>query len=239
MLPSAFDVKAVELFLTQRDTADNVRKCMKKIRRLVSGQGVPHKERSDVFMQGVPVTPSDDLEELRARANAWLPYTLAKGRVDRTGGWTLNHPITKLQLYKEEALLSQTSPPTVVAIPVTPPVRQSGHIYCFNTVGNHSIYKVGMTEKSTVDARLASYDGGNKPHVVVGTLFVQNAREAETQLIAALKTCGVLSHDRRLGNEWFRATDDDHVVHAVIADAMADVVHRVHRKRSRPIETDV
>ena len=39
MLPSTFDINDVEGFLAKRDTPDNVGKCMKKIRRLVSGQG--------------------------------------------------------------------------------------------------------------------------------------------------------------------------------------------------------
>ena len=111
MLPSTFDLADVERFLKQRDTEDNVRKCMRKIRRLVTGQGVSHEHRSDVFMRGVPVVPSDDLKELRMRANKWLPYTRAKGRADRSGGWALTHPIAKLQLYKKEVLLSRPLPP--------------------------------------------------------------------------------------------------------------------------------
>lgn len=252
MLPDTFDLEAVEAFLKQRDTADNVRKCMKKIRRLVSGQGVSHKDRSDVFMQGTAVLPSHDLEDIRLRANKWLPYTRATGRVDRTGGWTLNHPIAKLQLYKEEVLLSgsspapppQPAPPVAVAVPVVAPrtlsqtIQQSGYIYCFNTLGNPNIYKAGMTHKFIYDERLTQYDGCNKPDVIVGTLFVQNAREAENQLLAALKSSGVLEPVRRMGKEWFRATDEVDILrrHVVISGIMSNVCHAVHRKRRREEE---
>ena len=269
MLPSTFDLNDVEEFLAKRDTPDNVKKCMKKIRRLVSGQGVAHKARSDVFMQGIPVVPAHDLEVLRLRANVWLPYTRASGRVDRTGGWTLNHPIAKLQLYKEERLLSgrdtATSSSVAIAVPVvappppvhlpiassSPPVplpdvgtdaqtvysrpRAPGYIYCFNTVGNHNIYKAGMTEQFMYDNRLDSYDGCNKPYVVVGTLFVQNARDAERQFLTALKGSGVLKHDKEIGKEWFRAVDENDTVHrhVVISRIMAEVFHSLHRKRPR------
>lgn len=259
MLPSVFDLKDVEGFLAKRDTADNVGKCMKKIRRLVSGQGVGHKARSDVFMRGIPVLPSHDLEALRMRANEWLPYTRAKGRVDRTGGWTLNHPIAKLQLYKEEVLLSRSTapPPVAVAVPVVapplpPPVvlpdvstddhtaysctGTPGYIYCFNTISNHNVYKVGMTEQFMYDNRLDTYDGGNKPYVIVGTIFVPDARDAERQLLAKLKTSDVLKHDKGMGKEWFRATDETDTVrrHLVISDIMLEVCCRsLHRKRPR------
>lgn len=253
MLPVEYDLEAVEAFLSQKDTADNVRKCMKKIRKLVSGQGVSHKDRTDVFMQGIPVVPAHDLEDLRLRANKWLPYTRATGRADRTGGWTLNHPLAKLQLYKKEVLLANypmlppvpLPPPVPPPPPVSPPPpapavegdphRQCGYIYCFNIVANPNIYKAGMTQKLAYDDRLAEYNGGNKPHVVVGTLFVQDVREAEARLLAALKTSGVLEHDKQLGKEWFRATDEVDVArrHVVLSSIMADVFHSVHRKRSR------
>ena len=263
MLPSTFDLADVEGFLAKRDTPDNVGKCMKKIRRLVSGQGVGHKARSDVFMKGIPVVPSHDLEALRMRANEWLPYTV-KNRVDRSGGWTLNHPIAKLQLYKEEILLSRSAgpPPVAVAVPVvaphpvtsfvassSPPValsdvstdnqtayprpRTPGYIYCFNTIANHNVYKVGMTEQFVYHHRLDTYDGGNKPHVIVSTIFVPDARDAERQLLAKLRTSGVLKHDKGMGKEWFRATDENDTLrrHLVISDIMSEVCHSFHRKR--------
>ena len=55
------------------------------------------------------MTLEDDLEELRTKANEWLPKDLDKGN-----GWALNHPIQKLINYKNHLLGFE---------PPRPPVR--------------------------------------------------------------------------------------------------------------------
>ena len=254
-LPATFDLAAVEAFLKPDISGKNLRKCMKVIRQLVSGHGVEHASRTDVFMSGTPLLPSHDLEAIRLRANRWLPYTRKTGRVDKSGGWTLNHPIAKLKRFKDNVLLvgiAHPPPPVVPQLPppVVPPqlppqqpppvVPQPtasephvwGHIYCFRTVGNPSIYKAGMTTRFDVKARLDEFDGANKVDVIVSCMFVEDARRAEVQMLQSLKTCGVLVLDKKtLGNEWFRATGDDTVHrHVVISQIMANSA--VNRKRS-------
>ena len=98
-----------------------------------------------------------------------------------------------------------------------------------------------MTHKFIYDERLTQYDGCNKPDVIVGTLFVQNAREAENQLLAALKSSGVLEPVKRMGKEWFRATAEADVLrrHVIISGIMSNVFHTVHRKRRREEEGNV
>ena len=233
-LPATFDLAAVEAFLKPDISGKNLKKCMKVIRRLVSGHGVEHASRTDVFMSGTPLLPSHDLEAIRLRANKWLPYTRKTGRVDKSGGWTLNHPIAKLKRFKDNVLLLGVAhpPPPVVPQPTASEPHTWGHIYCFRTVGNPTIYKAGMTTRFDVKARLDEYDGANKVDVVVSCIFVEDARRAETQMLQSLKTCGVLVLDKKtLGNEWFRATGDDTVHrHVVISQIMANSA--VNRKRS-------
>jgi hypothetical protein len=287
-LPATFDLAVVEAFLKPTLSVDNFKKCMKVIRRLVYGHGVKHASRTDVFMGGTPLLPSHDLEAIRLRANKWLPYTRKTGRVDKSGGWTLNHPIAKLKRFKDNVLLVGIAHPPPPVIPQLPPpvvpqqlppqlpppvvpqqlppqlppvvpqqlppqrhppvVPQQpppvvpqptasephvwGHIYCFRTVGNATIYKAGMTTRFDVKDRLNEYDGANKVDVVVSCIFVEDARRAEVQMLQSLKTCGVLVLDKKtLGNEWFRATGDDTVHrHIVISGIMANSA--VNRKRS-------
>lgn len=60
--------------------------------------------------------------------------------------------------------------------------------------------------------------------------------DAERQLLAKLKTSDVLKHDKGMGKEWFRATDETDTVrrHLVISDIMLEVCCRsLHRKRPR------
>ena len=267
-LPATFDLVKVEAFLNLKISGKNLKKCMKVIRRLVSGHGVEHGSRVDVFMGGTPLLPSHDLEAIRLHANLWFPYTYANGRVDKSGGWALNHPIAKLKHFKDEVLLvgiahpppsvipqlppvvpqqlpPQQAPPPVVpqlpppVVPQLPPVVPQptaseshawGHIYCFRTMGNPTIYKAGMTTRFDVNGRLDEYNGANKVDVVVSCIFVEDARRAEAQMLQSLKICGVLVLNKALGNEWFRATGDDTVHrHIVISQIMANSA--VNRKR--------
>ena len=87
-----------------------------------------------------------------------------------------------------------------------------------------------MTTRFDVKGRLDEYNGGNKVDVVVSCMFVEDARQAEAQMLQSLKTCGVFVLDKTLGNEWFRATGDDAVNrHIVISKIMANSA--VNRKR--------
>lgn len=100
-----------------------------------------------------------------------------------------------------------------------------GHLYCFNTMANPRLYKAGMTLNEDINVRLKQgYQGGNKPNIVVSTMFVLDPVSAEKRLMSALCNSGILTQDRRMGREWFFATDDDEVRrHATIARIMGRV----------------
>ena len=113
-LPQTFDVPEIEAYFKNRLSEKNIENTMRVILNLISGRGVTHKNKpGDAFRLGSPVKPSDDLEKLRADANAWLP---CKGPdcLDKGHGWALNHPITKLIEFKNHHLLG-IEPPVAVA----------------------------------------------------------------------------------------------------------------------------
>jgi hypothetical protein len=103
-LPATFNAADVEAFLETRVTERNRQRCMRVILNLISGKGETHKAKpGESFMKGHTVTPSDDLDALKRRAQEWLP---SKGpdALDRGHGWALNHPIQKLIEYKNHLL---------------------------------------------------------------------------------------------------------------------------------------
>ena len=103
-LPATFNAADVEAFLETRVTERNRQRCMRVILNLISGKGEAHKAKpNESFMKGHAVTPNDDLDDLKRRAEEWLP---SKGpdALDRGHGWALNHPIQKLIEYKNHLL---------------------------------------------------------------------------------------------------------------------------------------
>lgn len=130
------------------------------------------------------------------------------------------------QKVEEPELPSPELPP-----PELPPpeprgrVKQSGYIYCFNTIGNRTVYKAGKTNKTKFEERLNDYIGGNKPDIIVAVVFVEDTFNAEKKLIRELKQSGVLTTSREFGREWFKATDDNVTRrHLIISRIMASIV---------------
>ena len=105
-LPDAFDLDDVSHFLeTIGMTKSNRMACLRVIKKLVTGKGITHRNKpGEVFLQGYTVTPQDDLEAIRASASAWLPHLKGVGCLDKGHGWAINHPLTKLIMYKHHLL---------------------------------------------------------------------------------------------------------------------------------------
>ena len=109
-------------------------------------------------------------------------------------------------------------------------VVPSGHLYCFNTMANSRLYKAGMTLNEDITVRLKQgYQGGNKPNILVSTMFVLDPVSAEKRLMSALCNSGILTQAKQLGREWFFATDDDEVRrHATISRIMGRIALDIH-----------
>ena len=100
-LPATFNAADVEAFLETRVTERNRQRCMRVILNLITGKGETHKAKpGEAFLKGHAVTPSDDLDDLKRRAQEWLPSKKGPNCLDKGHGWALNHPIQKLIEYK-------------------------------------------------------------------------------------------------------------------------------------------
>ena len=103
-LPATFNAADVEAFLETRVTERNRQRCMRVILNLISGKGETHKAKpGEAFLKGHAVTPSDDLNDLKRRAQEWLP-SKGPNALDKGHGWALNHPIQKLIEFKNHLL---------------------------------------------------------------------------------------------------------------------------------------
>ena len=139
-LPETFDLNDIHAYLrTTGLSAKNTKKTMRVLSALINGHGITYRHRSDTFMNGHAVTPYDDLGALRDAANAWLPYLRGSQNVDRTHGWTINHPILRLIDYKRDRLgvattlvrcrrrrrrgVSDPRPPAPVSVTPSPPTH--------------------------------------------------------------------------------------------------------------------
>ena len=80
-------------------TENNAKRVLAKVRLLASGEGIPYKNwPSDVlFYQDQHVDLSFDFDQMMDHGDQYLE---AYGE-DRSHGWLLKHPITKLKLYQE------------------------------------------------------------------------------------------------------------------------------------------
>ena len=110
-LPDAFDLDDFSMYLQETGMSESNRiACMRVIKKLVNGKGVTHRNKpQEAFLMGYKVTPSDDIEALRYRANVWLPCRKGVGCIDKGHGWALNHPLKKLVMYKEHLLHRSTA----------------------------------------------------------------------------------------------------------------------------------
>ena len=105
-LPATFNAAEIEEWLKTRISSANLKSSMRVILRLITGLGVTHKAKGDeIFYQGKPLVPSDDLESIRKEAEMWLPYRKGPNCLDKGHGWALNHPIQKLIDFKNNHLL--------------------------------------------------------------------------------------------------------------------------------------
>ena len=104
-LPATFDPAAIEAYLDEGlgISSSNRNSVMRVLRKLITGQGVAHTNKSDVFLAGHRVTPRDDLDAILAQAKEWLPPSLDGGN-----GYALRHPIQKLIYYKNHLLGKDT-----------------------------------------------------------------------------------------------------------------------------------
>lgn len=80
----------------------------------------------------------------------------------------------------------------------------AGTLYCFNTVENADIYKVGYTQQELC-IRLRGYLGPSKPRVMVVSRKVDDAVQAEAIMLQLLRHSNILRPRDDLGNEWFHA----------------------------------
>ena len=107
----------------------------------------------------------------------------------------------------------------------------AGNVYCFNTIVDPTIYKVGHTQQETVAARLRGYLGPAKPRVVIATRCVDDSERAEAILLHLLRHSTVLTQLTDLGNEWFRISVEPIDCHNYVCFAMdlvQDAVRKVH-----------
>jgi hypothetical protein len=109
----------------------------------------------------------------------------------------------------------------------------SGSIYCFSTVGDARVHKVGMTTQATVAQRMRGYIGLSKPRVMLAHRTVGDAVRAEATLLRAMKLCRFFTQRLDLGPEWWEAADDDVVERERAVLFLTDLVARAH-----PVEGD-
>lgn len=105
----------------------------------------------------------------------------------------------------------------------------AGTIYCFNTVGDHRIYKAGHTQQE-LKSRLRGYLGPSRPRVIVASRNVDDSVAAETMVLGLLRQCSALVPRSDLGNEWFESRDgvgDDerHKAILFVFDVVSKAVH--------------
>ena len=106
----------------------NLKSVVQKIMKLVSGAGITCDKREGSFAEGRPLrlgVTAEEVDQLRAEAQLWCPLPKSApadlvGRIvdgvvvprkppstgphDTSNGWLLNHPLQKMQDYKEHLL---------------------------------------------------------------------------------------------------------------------------------------
>ena len=74
---------------------DNLRRVMRVVRRLATGEGVKHPISMQFFHRGQAVTIDADIEELVRLGKEFLPQD-----ADKSKGWKLDHPLGKLKKFR-------------------------------------------------------------------------------------------------------------------------------------------
>ena len=110
---------------------------------------------------------------------------------------------------------------------------REGFLYCFNTLGDARVYKIGHTRQDELAHRLKGYLGPSKPRVLVVQRRVVDSVEAERLCLALVRGTRVLLERRDMGDEWFEAPPgvDVDQLHCALA-LLAEVV-------GRAVETEV
>lgn len=103
----------------------------------------------------------------------------------------------------------------------------AGFLYCFNTLGDPRIYKIGHTRQNDVAQRLKGYLGPSKPRVVVVQRRVDDSFEAEQLCLRLVRATGMMAPRDDLGDEWFEAHSDRDV--GALHDALLLLTHVVAR----------
>lgn len=139
-LPDEFDPEDIEAYLKAIPLSENnVRVTMRILRPLIAGQGVRSSAKSDVFMQGVKVTPLDNIEDIRCASRVWLPR-----EIDTHNGYVL-HAIQKLVYYKQERLQG-------IPVKRRPPCRRTS---CEGGVADST---GGAEESDSLDGYMSGYN---------------------------------------------------------------------------------
>jgi hypothetical protein len=102
----------------------------------------------------------------------------------------------------------------------------AGLVYCFNTVGDSSIYKAGHTQNS-LRTRLKGYLGLSKPRTIIFCRKVHDSVLAEKIMLTLFRQCKSLKERGDLGDEWFQdVSETKSILHEHLTN-IADVVQRV------------
>ena len=101
-MSDAIQIEAFDAYLATCVSDSNRKSCVRVIKKLVSGEGVTHKNKpGETFLGGHVLTLSDDIASTQKQAAVWLPFR--KGGpdcLDLGHGWALNHPLMWLGKFK-------------------------------------------------------------------------------------------------------------------------------------------
>lgn len=126
---SNIDVDAFDAFLQQRVSDSNRKSILRVAKKLVNGEGITHLSKPGEVFCHRKLTLDDDLETIKLKAAAWLPFRKGPMCLDKGHGWALNHPLQwlihfKNHLGKDKADVvpapSMLNPAPVPALPLTP-----------------------------------------------------------------------------------------------------------------------
>ena len=196
------DLEEFQHFLcaTLHNSPGNVRTTMRQIALLASGEGVTSRDRSGTFYgrgpdhanRGTAVSLDQDLVELKERAKRWLhPRS-----VDKSKGWTLDHPIKKLilfQRHKFEMLANSPEPPSVASAPAAPaasapvtPVKSKGKKRPIEASPARAPMGLPSAETARLQRELSRARADTH---FLHSLSIQDCKRLKRDLQAALQRC--------------------------------------------------
>ena len=96
-VPTEDWLEEMTLWLSEEECVsdDNLRRVMRVVRRLATGEGVKHPISMQFFHRGQAVTIDADIEELVRLGKEFLPQD-----ADKSKGWKLDHPLGKLKKFR-------------------------------------------------------------------------------------------------------------------------------------------